>query len=73
MRPLFGGYVPGVIVFVSEDGRWRVECTADAMRVFEVGDRRGLVLRYRCRTPDQLDAWLREHAGGLELADLRED
>jgi len=61
-----------VIVFVSEDGRWRVECTAEAIRIFEQGSRGGLVLRYRCGTPGQLDAWLREHAG-LQLADLRED
>jgi hypothetical protein len=61
-----------MIVFVSEDGRWRVECTAAAMRIFEKGPRSGLVLRYRCHTPDQLDAWLREHAD-LQLADLRED
>jgi hypothetical protein len=58
-----------VIVFRSADGRWRVECTPLLMRVFEVGTRRGLLLRHECRSPDELDAWLREHAG-LELADL---
>jgi hypothetical protein len=61
-----------VIVFRSGDGRWRVECTAQAMRVFEVGPRRGLLLRYECRSPEALDAWLREHAG-LGLADLDQD
>jgi hypothetical protein len=61
-----------VIVFRSADGHWRVECTADTMRVFEVGTRRGLLLRYECRFPAELDAWLREHAG-LELADLLQD
>jgi hypothetical protein len=61
-----------VIVFRSADGRWRVECTAQAMRVFEVGARGGLLLRYECRFPGELDAWLREHAG-LELADLDQD
>jgi hypothetical protein len=61
-----------MIVFRSGDGRWRVECTAQMMRVFEVGARGGLLLRHECRTPEQLDAWLREHAG-LQLADLDQD
>jgi hypothetical protein len=61
-----------VIVFRDGDGRWRVECTAEAMRVFEVGPRGGLLLRHECRSPVDLDAWLREHAG-LELADLDQD
>jgi hypothetical protein len=61
-----------MIVFRSRDGRWRVECTAQAMRIFEVGARGGLLLRQECRSPEQLDAWLREHAG-LELADLDQD
>jgi hypothetical protein len=61
-----------VIVFHSADGRWRVECDAHEMRVFEVGARRGLLLRHRCTSPDDLDAWLREYAG-TGLADLDED
>jgi hypothetical protein len=61
-----------VIVFRSADGRWRVECTPRVMRVFEVGARGGLLLRHECHTPDELDAWLRGHAG-LELADLDQD
>ncbi len=65
-------YVDHVIVFRSADGRWRVECTAQEMRVFEVGARRGLLLRYACRAPEELDAWLREHAG-LQLADFDQD
>jgi hypothetical protein len=61
-----------VIVFRSADGRWRVECTALAMRVFEIGARGGLLLRHECRSPGELDTWLRQHAG-LELADLDQD
>lgn len=61
-----------MIVFRSADGRWRVECTAEELRVFEVGARRGLLLRHRCGSPAELDAWLREHTG-MELADLTED
>ncbi|HYN95618.1 MAG TPA: hypothetical protein VES42_17360 [Pilimelia sp.] len=61
-----------MIVFRSGDGRWRVECTTQAMRVFEVGPRGGLLLRQECRAPEELDGWLREHAG-LQLADLHQD